>query len=200
VSSFYRALLRLYPASFRAEYGEQLCAAFEERLRSSSRIAAIVAAFFDVATNAAAVHFDILRQDLRYGRRSLRRSPGFGITAVIVVALGVGANTAAFSLADFVLLRPLPYPDSERLVKLWNATEEGEQNEASPALYRDWKEQARSSFTGLAAYTRSAANMVGHGAPVRLQVAKVTPELLPLVGVPARLGSIITPRRRPSSG
>ena len=121
--TFYRALLRLYPAGFRAEYGVELLAAFEQRRREHPGVlGAAVAAFDalnDVIPNALAVHFDILRQDLRYTGRALRRAPGFALTAVLVVALGVGANTAAFSLADFVLLRPLPYPEPDRLVKLW---------------------------------------------------------------------------------
>ena len=191
--TLYRALLLLYPASFRAEYGEQLCAAFEERLRTSGA-RAYVPAFFDVLANAAGAHFDILKQDLRYAGRTLRRSPGFALTAVLVVALGIGANTAAFSLANFVLIRPLPFPHSERLIKIWSATQEAGRNENSPAFYREWKTQATKSIAGMAAYNRSAANLVGRGSPVRLQIIRATPDLLPLIGVKAHLGTIITPQ------
>ncbi|HEY6141537.1 MAG TPA: ABC transporter permease [Thermoanaerobaculia bacterium] len=189
---FYRALLRLYPAGFRHEYGGELCAIFEERLQHSPPAAAMTAAVADVVPNAIAVHWDILRQDLRYTARTLRRAPGFALAAILIVALGVGANTAAFSLADFVLLRPLPFPDADRLVQLWNARDDV-QNEASPALFRDWKTMATSSFRGMGAFQPAAANLVGHGAPLRLPVARVTPELMPLIGVPARMGSLITP-------
>jgi predicted permease len=191
--AFYRALLRLYPAGFRYEYGDELCAIFEERLNHSSRLAALMAALIDVVANAVAVHWDLFRQDLRYAARTFQRAPGFATTAILIVALGVGANTAAFSLADFVLLRPLPFPQSSELVMLWNATEDFEQNQASPALYRDWKAMATSTFKGMGAYTTGGANLVGHGSPVRLTVARVTPDLLPVIGVPAAVGSVITP-------
>ena len=110
----YRALLLLYPASFRAEYRDELCAVFAERRRRTSGIGPVAVlwldAIRDVFVNAGRVHADILRQDLRYARRSLTRTPGFALTAVLVIALGIGANSAVFSLTDQVFLRPLPYP------------------------------------------------------------------------------------------
>src|SRR5687768_3639503 len=123
---FHRALMRLYPAGFRAAYGSEMNAAFAERMREhTGPLAPVVnalAAIADVVPNAIAAHADILRQDLRYTSRSLRRAPGFALTAILVVALGIGANTAAFSLADFVLLRPLPFPEPDRLVRIWQTT------------------------------------------------------------------------------
>ncbi len=107
----YRALLHLYPASFRAEYGEEMRAIFARHKGDAAGAAAVaalwVATFFEVLLNAAALHGDILRQDLRYTVRSLGRCPGFALTAILVTALGVGANTAAFSVTDFVLIRPV---------------------------------------------------------------------------------------------
>ena len=191
---FYRALLRLYPSSFRSEYGEELCAAFEERMRERSGPAMFFAALADVVPNAIAVHLDILGQDVRFTGRALRRAPGFAFTAILVVALGVGANTAAFSLADFVLLRPLPFPQSERLVKLWSTTPGYGQVELSPANFRDWVAMTK-SFSGMGAYFNNAANLVGGGEPRRIETARVTPELMPLVGVPAAVGRTIAPER-----
>ena len=197
MSRFYRALLHLYPAGFRAEYGDELEAAFEEgRREHTGALAPVVTmagAIADVVPNALAVHLDILRQDARYTARSLRAAPGFAITAILVVALGVGANTAAFSLADFVLLRPLPYPEPDRLVKVWQTTPGYGQMELSPANYRDWKAMAGSSFAGMGAYWENAVNLVGEGEPRRLQTARVTPDLLPLIGVGAFIGRTITP-------
>jgi predicted permease len=190
--AFYRALLHLYPASFRSEYGEEMVALFAERLRERPGVWTLLEAIADVIPNALAVHFDILGQDIRYAIRALRRAPGFALTAILVVALGVGANTAAFSLADFVLLRPLPYPDSDRLAKIWQTTPAYGQNELSPAKFRDFRTMTK-SFRGMGAYFSNAANLVGEGNPRRLHIAQVTPELLPLVGVPAMLGRVITP-------
>jgi hypothetical protein len=194
---FYRALLRLYPAFFRMEYRDELCWAFAERTGGLSGPFAswkiLLAALADVVPNALAVHWDVLRQDLRYAARSLRRTPGFALTAVMVVALGVGANTAVFSVADFVFLRPLPYAGADRLVKLWQGSEVG-RNEVSPANYRDWKAMTSSSFSGMGAYCFHAANLVGAGDPRRLETVQATPDLLPLLGVSPLLGRAFTAR------
>jgi putative ABC transport system permease protein len=193
---FYRALLRLYPAGFRAEYRHELCAVFAERMAGHSGPLAplliALAAIGDVVPNALAAHADILRQDLRHAVRSLGRTPGFAFTAVLVVALGVGANTTAFSLADFVLLRPLPFREPDRLVTLWQATPGYSRSELSPANYRDWK-AAATSVREMAAYTNFEVNLVGASEPRRLQIARATPELFGLLGVGAQAGRVFTP-------
>lgn len=191
MNTFYRLLLLLYPADFRREYGEELREIFADRLRDGSRLMAILGAIADVVPNALAVHLDVLRQDLRFAARTLIRASGFTFTVIAIVALGIGANTAAFSLADFVLLRPLPYPESDRLLRLWTG-DAGYQNELSPANYRDVKAMA-TSFRGMGAYASAAANLVGIGTPRRLSTARVTPELMPLIGTRPLLGSTITP-------
>jgi putative ABC transport system permease protein len=191
----YRALLRLYPASFRDEYGDELCGAFAERARELSgpfaSVMILLAALADVIPNAIAAHWDVLRQDLGYAARSLRRTPGFALTVVLVVALGVGANTAVFSLADAVLVRPLPFADPDRLVKLWEHIPATTTQEVSPANYRDWKAMT-SSFSAMGAFTRRTTNLVGLAEPRRLETALVTPELLPLLGVAPLLGRVFT--------
>jgi len=92
---FYRALLRLYPSAFRAEYCDELCFAFSERTRELvgpiAALQIILAALADVIPNAVAAHWEVLWQDLGYAARSLRRTPGFAVTVVLVVALAVGA-------------------------------------------------------------------------------------------------------------
>ena len=122
----YNLLLRLYPASFRNEYADEMRAVFARRRREASGPLAVAALWLeaaaDVLGNAALVHLDILKQDLAYTARVLRRTPGFAITAILIVALGIGATTAAFSVTDFVLIRPLPFPEPDRLVKLWETT------------------------------------------------------------------------------
>ncbi len=190
----YRTLLHLYPSSFRAEYREELCLVFAERTGGLSGplawVRILLAALADVIPNAIAAHWDVLRQDLGYAARSLRRTPGFALTAILVVALGVGVNTAVFSLADFVFLRPLPYADAGRLVKLWQGGDGGT-SEASPANYRDWKAMA-SSFSGMGAYWRRAENLVGTAEPRRLEIVRATPDLLPLLGVEPLIGRVFT--------
>lgn len=192
---FYPTLLRLYPASFRAEYRDELCHAFAERARGLSGplapVRIVLAALADVIPNALAAHWDVLRQDLGYAVRSLGRTPGFTLTAVLVVALGVGANTAVFSLADFVFVRPLPYADAGRLVKLWQSVAGSGTNELSPANYRDWKAMT-AAFSGMGAYWPHAANLVGAAEPRRLETVRATPELLPLLGVTPRIGRLFT--------
>lgn len=182
---FYRALLRLYPASFRAEYGEEMCAIFARRKNSW------LASFFEVLLNAAAVHWDILRQDLRYTARTLWRTPGFTLVAILVVALGIGANTAVFSVVDYVLIRPLPFHDSDRLVKLWEHPPGYARTELSPADYRDWK-RMNTVFAGMGALVPASMNLVGQGDPERVEACLVTADVLPLLGVQPLIGRVFT--------
>jgi predicted permease len=194
---FLAALLHLYPASFRADYGREMESIAGARLRETTgvlpRAALWLETIADVIANSAAVHFDILRQDLRFSARTLARSPGFALTAVLVTALGIGANTAAFSVADFVLLRPLPYQDADRLVKVWQAPVDGGggRNEVSPPLYQDWVRNTR-SFESMGAHYLNPVNLVGSGDPVRLETAFVTASLLPILGVPPVRGRLFT--------
>jgi predicted permease len=185
----YRALLWLYPLSFRAEYGAELCAAFAERTRGRPGLVVALWALADVLPNALAAHWDRLRQDVAYAARSLRRTPGFTLTAMAVVALGVGANTAVFSLADAVLIRPLPYAGADRLVKLFQRAPGYPRMELSPANYRDWQAMT-SSFAGMGAYTMGAANLVSGNEPRRIETVIAEPALWPLLGVAPLLGRV----------
>jgi predicted permease len=141
-------------------------------------------------------HWDILKQDLRYTARTLNRARGFALTAILVTALGVGATTAAFSVADFVLLRSLPFPDPDTLVRLCEGPRTGGgwgcMNQLSPANYRDLKAMS-SSFDDMGAFADDAVNLVGGGEPRRLAITPVTPEVLPLLGVKPALGRVFEP-------
>ncbi|HZO53692.1 MAG TPA: ABC transporter permease [Bryobacteraceae bacterium] len=137
---------------------------------------------------------ETLRQDLRYTLRTLRRSPWFALTAILVTALGIGANTAAFSVADFVLIRPLDFPQPDSLVRLCAGPRTGGgwgcNNQLSPAYYRDYKEQSK-SFEALGAFRRDAVNLAGGGGePQRMASAVVTSEVLPLLGVQPFIGRV----------
>lgn len=200
MTRLYRLLLRLYPAGFRREYGSEMAEIFEERARAAGfagRVTLLLAAVGDTLANALPLHVEILGQDLRYALRTLRRSPGFAFTAILVTALAVGANTAAFSVADFVLLRALPFPEAESLVRLCAGPRTGPSgwgcmNQLSPADYRDLRDQS-SSFESLGAFMRGAVNVVGHGEPQRVPSASVTAEVLPLLGVQPLLGAWPSP-------
>jgi hypothetical protein len=113
-------LLRLLPASFRNEYGSEMRAVFAQRRREVSSPIGVallwLEAAWDLAATAARVHWALFAQDVRYAVRSFRNAPGFTLTAAAVAALGVGATTAAFSVTDHVLVRPLPFREPRRLV------------------------------------------------------------------------------------
>ena len=182
----YRLLLHLYPKSFRGEYEGEMCAIFSQRKRDAAgpfgMIALWVETFFDVLLNAAGVHFDILRQDLRYFGRTLRQSPGYALTVVGIAGLGIGATTAAYSITDHVLLRALPFPDADRLVTVIEQEPHYSRMELSPANYRDWKTKIK-SFETWGAYTTGSVNLAGDGEPEQLGAAIVTSDVLRLIGV-----------------
>ena len=191
----YNLLLHLYPAAFRNEYGEEMRAIFARRVRQVrgplAALALWTSTVFEVVVNALAVHWDILRQDLRYTARTLARTPGFTLTAILVVALGVGANTAVFTVTDFVLIRPLPFPQPERLVKLWERLPGYTEMELAPASYRDWKRMSH-SFVAMGAYVPNSVNLVGQGDPERLESAAVSADLFGLLGIQPMAGRLFT--------
>jgi predicted permease len=188
----YRLLLWLYPASWRAEYGEEMRRDFARRRRDGGPLVWLEVVP-DVVGNAVAVQWDVTRQDLRQALRGMRRSPGFAAAAVAIAALGIGATTAAFALVDHVLLRPLNYPEPDRLVKLRETLgKSGGWNETSPANYRDWKSMSR-SFESMGAYTVLSLNLSGGDAePERVDAAALTAEVLPLLGVQPLLGRVFS--------
>ena len=100
--------------------------------------------------------------DLRYAFRMLLKSPGFTVVAVLTLALGIGANTAIFTLVDAVLLRPLPFRDPERLVMIWESAPEigFPRNEVAPANFADWKAQNQ-AFEDMAALRGRSVNLTG---------------------------------------
>ncbi len=134
---------------------------------------------------------DTLIQDLRYGLRSLLARPGFLIAAVATLALGIGANTAIFSVVNGLLLKPLPYDDGERLVQVFNTYPNMGLNYAGTSIpdYLDRKEQA-AALENLAMYTGQSFNLALDGAPQRLVGLKATPSLFPVLRAQATLGRV----------
>ena len=128
-----------------------------------------------------------LFQDLRYALRQMRKSPGFTLVAVITLALGIGATTAVFSVVDQVLLHPLPYPDSDRIVKMAETFKGIAGDDASPANYLDWAAQ-NSVFAEMAASRGWPANLSEGDRPERVKGTMVTPSFFALFGINPILG------------
>ena len=132
-------------------------------------------------------------QDVRYALRQLRKNPGFTLVAVLTLALGIGANTAIFSVVDAVLLRPFGYRDPSRLVMLWeDDTAYGfPRNNGSPFAFTQWKERNR-VFDDIAALTHDSLNLSGYGTPEYLHTDTVTPNFFSVLGVNAAQGRTFT--------
>jgi putative ABC transport system permease protein len=135
-----------------------------------------------------------LLQDIRYGLRVFAQRPGFTAVAVVTLALGIGANTAIFSLVNAVLLRPLKYREAERLVMLW---EDGSaagfpRDNGAPANYADWKSQQQ-SFDAMAATRQLTFDLTGDGEPEKLYAFGVESNFFQLLGVEPALGRTLLP-------
>jgi predicted permease len=136
-----------------------------------------------------------LWQDLRHGFRALRKSPGFTAVAVLTLGLGIGANTAIFSVVENVLLRPLPYRDPSALVQIWNTyLPQFPQAGNSPGDFQDFRRQA-SSFSEMAAFVDipQGFNLTGEGEPQRLEARYATSGFFSLLGIQPVAGRTFTP-------
>jgi len=162
----------------------------ERALRSFGNVNRAVDAAYDVKGGGL---FETLTQDIRYGARMLAKHKAFTSIAVLTLALGIGANTAIFSVVNELLLRPLPYRDADRVVMLWEVTPEGRhQNTTSRANFRRWREQS-TSYQQLAAFSDQRFNLTGIGEPEELSVQMATPELFKVLGVDPLLGRTFVP-------
>jgi putative ABC transport system permease protein len=136
-----------------------------------------------------------LLQDIRYGLRTLAKNRGFTIVAVLTLALGIGANTAIFSVVQNLLLRPLPYPQPESLVEIWNTyLPQVPRGGLSPGDYADWKREAK-SFSEMGAYANVSHgfNLTGDGEPQRVLIGYASSSLFPMLGARAVAGRSFVP-------
>lgn len=158
-------------------------------LRSFGNVASIKDAVYEVRGGGM---FETLFQDIRYTLRGLGKQKTFTIVAVPTLALGIGANTAIFSVVNELLLRPLPYSEAERLMMIWEVTPEGRrQNTTSRANFRARREQS-TTFESMAAFSDQRLNLTGAGDAEEVPVQFATPELFRVLGVEPIVGRTTT--------
>jgi putative ABC transport system permease protein len=189
----------LYPAAFRDEYAVEMRAVLRRRWRdeAASRGTPGMALFtlgivWDTLRTACEEHTSMLLQDLRFTFRTLARSPLFAAAAIVTIALGIGADTAIFSIVDHVLLRPLPFPQSGSLlvVRLPHPTEHDVS--LSVADFLDWRSQNR-TFQSVSAYGNDIFALSGAGEPIVIPGANVTDGFFSTLGVQPLLGRTFAP-------
>ena len=130
-----------------------------------------------------------LLQDLRYGVRMMLKQPGFAAIAIMTLALGIGANTAIFSVVNGVLLQPLPFKEPDRLVMVWETLPKSNifENTPAPAMLARWRERS-TVFQDLATWTTASLNLTGSGNPERISGLRASANLFPLLGVKPVIG------------
>jgi putative ABC transport system permease protein len=184
----YRLLLRFYPREFRDDYGREMMLAFRERLSHDRGLGtgAVLRLWaqllVDSILRAPGEHLDVLRQDLRYASRSLRRAPLFTLAAVTTLALGVGANTAIFSVVHAVALRPLPYESADRLVRIWERNESLSITGFAVTLpnFVSWQERAHT--LELAGWRGGSVTLRSTAEPVRVPSVTISPDYFRILG------------------
>ena len=162
----------------------------QEALRSFGNVNKIRDTAYDVRGGGL---LETLAQDIRYGARVLVKHKAFTAIAVLTLGLGIGANTAIFSVVNELLLRPLPYHDAATIVTVWEVSPRGRhQNTTSPSNFRSWLEQ-NTSFQSLAAFFDMRTNLTGDFEPEELSVQIVTPPFFQTLGVDPILGRTFDP-------
>jgi putative ABC transport system permease protein len=197
----FRALLSVLPADFRSDYGREMEHTFEDQAREArdkSGSAGVVRVWWEtltgIFTTAPREHWEMLRQDTGYALRTMRKNLGFTILAILTLALGIGANTAIFSVVRGVLLRPLPYAQGDQLVFIrQQALKEGiDDTGFSVHEIQDYREQNK-SLSGLVEYHSMAFILYGHGDPDRVRTAVVSANYFDLFQVSPLLGRTFLP-------
>jgi predicted permease len=213
----YRVLLWCYPTEFRHEYGGEMVAAFTEQLREARRnrrrfAQALVwaGALVDLPPTALNEHQHVIRQDLKHALRILSAAPAFTSVVVLSLALGIGANTAIFSLLNSVLMKALPVRDPHELVMLTNPGARGQargslQGERPLATYEEFRllQEQRSAFASLMASSSSLFRMearVAGRAPESIAVRLVSASYFETLGVSPEIGRTFNASREPAAG
>ena len=135
---------------------------------------------------------DVLRQDVRHAIRALIQNPGFSTAAIVTLALGIGANTAMFSVVNTVLLQPLPYTDAHEIVRIQTSWAGSPKANISPAEFLDYRERLE-GFSAIGVYSFGTVNVTGDGEPLLVSAAFLTSGVLPALGATAAMGRTFTP-------
>jgi putative ABC transport system permease protein len=192
----FRGLMHALPADFRANFGHEMEGVFVEQKRDVEQRGGPLdflklwwETFVGIFRTAPREHWDILRQDCAYAARMLAKSPGFTVTAVLTLALGIGANTAIFSVVHSVLLRPLPYQDGQQLIFIRQQAEKVGMPDIQFSVHEvnDYREQ-NSTLSGLVEYHGMSFTLFGHGDPERVSTGVVSANYFDVFGVKAMLG------------
>jgi predicted permease len=198
----FRALLRLYPTEFRNEYSREMTLVLADRYRDAAnfweRILIWIEAITGILSHAPTVHLQVILQDLRYALRYLSKCPAFTVTAVLSLALGIGANTAIFSLLDAVLLESLPVHSPGDLVVMAERSGSRESFSFSSPQFRDLKEN--DSLAALSAFRPWRFRTSNHGEPQLVNGQLVTGNYFSLLGVGAFVGRILMEQDDRASG
>ena len=186
----YRRLLRLYPRDFSDDYADEMTHLYRDRVRDEGAPSVWLVLVADLVRTAPREQFSTFVQDVRHAWRTWRRTPMLAIAAVLTLAVGVGANTAVFSVVHGVLLRPLPYPDADRLVEVFEdntRTGGGPFFRVSLLNYLAWIDRAQ-SFDALAAFNGRDFTVTEHGEPERILGSAITASLFRVLGVAPIVG------------
>ncbi|MFN0104003.1 MAG: ABC transporter permease [Bryobacteraceae bacterium] len=196
--SAWRVLLQLYPREFRDEYGADLVAALNDAFlqeRGAARLRFLAFAATDVIVTAAKEHVHLMIRDLIYSCRRTLAHSGMAFIAILSLALGIGANTTMFSIVYSAILRPLPYPESDRLVVIRNTSTRNPANQGPVAAadFIDWRAGSKTLEQWHMFDGGHALTAIGVGMPERIRAQHITPGLLEALGVRPVIGRFIQP-------
>jgi putative ABC transport system permease protein len=188
----FKALMRVMPAEFRGDFEREMAATFHAEQRAASGTAALmrvwIATIADVFRTAPGEHFDILRRDLSYALRMLSRRPSLTLAAVVTLALGIGTNTAIFSVVNGVLFAPLPYPEADRLVRIEEARADDDPGTTGYFSFDALRAENR-SFESISAFAGWSAILAGDGKDAeRVVGARVSWDYFRTLGLRPSLG------------
>ena len=192
----FRALLKLLPAEFRGDYGREIETAFRDERREARGITAVVSLWInvlgDILTTAPSEHWDILKRDARFAFRTALARPAHTATAILTLALGLGASVVMFSVVDGVLLAPLPYREPRQLVTFQETSRQDAGSNVGYLTYVDLKDRSR-SLESIAAISQSFATLTGDGRDAeQVSAMRASASYFHLIGVSPEMGRAFT--------